>query len=59
LALGNKEHPGRVRGFSSKYGLKFGFPNQLAMYKIRQHCKDDLLAQLCKKVDQYIDEKLN
>jgi len=59
LALGNKEHPDCGRGFSSKYGLKLGFPNQLAMYKTRQHYKDDLLAQLCKKADQYIDEKLN
>jgi len=59
LALCNKEHPGQVWGFSSKYGLKLGFLNQLAMYKTRQHYKDDLLAQLCKKADQYIDEKLN
>jgi len=29
------------------------------MYKTRQHYKNDLLAQLCKKADQYIDEKLN
>ena len=26
VALGNKEHPGRVRGVSSKLGLKHGFP---------------------------------
>jgi len=26
VTLGNKEHPGRVRGVSSKLGLKHGFP---------------------------------
>lgn len=31
VALGNKEHPGRVRGSSSKFGFKHGFPQELGL----------------------------
>lgn len=59
VALGNKEHPGRVRGISSKFGLKHGFPQESGMYKTRQRYKDELFEHLCKKADEYIESKIN
>ena len=35
-ALGNPEHPGRVRGVSSSQGWKHGFPEDIGMYKKRK-----------------------
>ena len=59
VALGNKEHPSRVRGISSKLGLKHGFPQEVSSYRTRQRYKDDIFYTLCKKADAYIDEKIN
>jgi len=59
VALGNKEHPGRVRDVSSKLGLKHGFPQEASSYRTRQHYKDDLFYTLFKKANAYIDEKIN
>ena len=59
VALGNKEHPGRVRDISSKLGLKHGFPQEASSYRTRQRYKDDLFDTLCKKANAYIDEKIN
>jgi hypothetical protein len=59
VTLGNKEHPGHVRGVSSKLGLKHGFPQEACSYRTRQRYKDNLFDTLCKKADAYIDEKIN
>ena len=59
VALGNKEHPGHVQGISSKLGLKHGFPQEVSSYRTRQRYKDDLFDTLCKKANEYIDEKIN
>ena len=59
VALGTKEHPGRVRDVSSKLGLKHGFSQEVSSYRTRQRYKDDLFDTLCKKADAYIDEKIN
>ena len=59
VTLGNKEHPGHVRGISSKQGLKHGFPQEASSYRTRQHYKDDLFYTLFKKANAYIDEKIN
>ena len=59
VALGNKEHPGRVRDISSKLGLKHGFPQEASSYRTRQRYKDDLLDTLCKKANTYIAERIN
>jgi hypothetical protein len=56
VALGNKEHPGRVWGVSSKLGLKHGFPQEASSYRTRQRYKDDLFDTLCKKADTYINQ---
>jgi hypothetical protein len=36
VTLGNPEHPGRVRGVSSSQGWKYGFPEDIGMYKKRK-----------------------
>ena len=59
VALGNKEHPSHMRGVSSKLGLNHGFPQEVSSYRTRQRYKDDLFDTLCKKADEYIDEKIN
>jgi hypothetical protein len=59
VTLGNKYHPGRVRGISSKLGLKHGIPQEVSSYRTRQHHKDDLFDTLSKKANAYIDEKIN
>ena len=59
VALGNKEHPGHVRGVSSKLGLKHGFAQEANSYRTRQRYKDNLLDTLYKKADTYSDEKIN
>ena len=58
VTLGNKEHPGRVRGISSKLGLKHGFPQEAGSYRTRQRYKEDLFNNLCKMADAYIDQKI-
>ena len=35
VGLGNPEHPGRVRGVSSRLGWKKGFPKHAEMYRKR------------------------
>ena len=59
VALGNKEHPSHMRGVSSRLGLNHGFPQEASSYRTRQRYKDDLFDTLCKKADEYIDEKIN
>ena len=59
VTLGNKEHPSHVQGISSKLELKHGFPQEASRYRTRQCYKDDFFDTLCKKVDAYIDEKIN
>ena len=59
VALGNKEHPGRLQGISSMLGLKLGFPRESSSYRTRQRYKNDHFDTLCKKADEYIDEKIN
>ena len=36
MALGNPEHPCRVRGVSSSQGRKYSFPEDIRMYKKRK-----------------------
>jgi hypothetical protein len=40
VGLGNPEHPGRVRGMSSRLGWKEGFPNDADMYKKSDRYKE-------------------
>ena len=40
VGLGNLEHPGRVRGVSSRLGWKEGFPEHAEMYRKRDRYKE-------------------
>jgi len=40
VGLGNLEHPGRVRGVSSRLGWKEGFPEHAEMYRKHDRYKE-------------------
>jgi len=42
VGLGNPEHPGRVRGVSSRLGWKKGFPEHAEMYRKHDRYKEVL-----------------
>ena len=56
-ALGNKEHPGRTRGISSKVPWKKGFPQDLHKYKCRRNAEQRRLEEYKAAFEQMYDEK--
>ena len=64
VALGNLEHPGRVRGISSKEGWKEGFrPEWKGVYRKHDRYKQELSnffkEEAKKEVEQVMNEMLS
>ena len=56
-ALGNKEHPGRTRGISSKVPWKKGFPQDLYKYKFRRNAKQRRIEEFKAAFEEMYEEK--
>jgi hypothetical protein len=57
VALGNPEHPGRVRGISSKEGWKEGFgPEWEAMYRKRDRYKAEISNYFKEEAKREVEE---
>ena len=44
MAIGSKEHGGRVRGMSSKLSIKDGFEKDRARYRSHDRYKEEIVA---------------
>ena len=44
MAIGSKEHGGRVRGLSSKLSIKDGFEKDQARYRSHDRYKEEIVA---------------
>ena len=56
-ALGNKEHPGRTRGISSKVPWKKVFPNDLYKYKSRKNAEQRRMKEFKAAFEEMYKEK--
>ena len=60
VALGNPEHPGRVRGISSKEGWKEGFgPEWEAMYRKRDRYKAEMSNYFKEEAKREVEEVMS
>ena len=60
VALGNPEHPGRVRGISSKEVSKEGFgPEWEGMYRKRDHYKEELSNSFKEEAKKEVEQVMN
>jgi hypothetical protein len=60
VALGNLEHPGRVRGISSKEGWKEGFgPEWEGMYRKRDRYKEELSNFFKEEAKKEVEQVMN
>jgi hypothetical protein len=60
VALGNPEHPGRVRGISSKEGWKEGFgPEWEGMYRKRDRYKEELSNFFKEEAKKEVEQVMN
>jgi hypothetical protein len=58
--LGNPEHPGRIRGISSKEGWKEGFgPEWEGEYKKRDRYKEEMESYFKEEAKKYFQEMMS